>query len=230
MLLFVLECFAGALGVAYVGFEIWWARKRRAAIRTTTIFHDIPYLAQSGLQKENKIQGTAVIAGGRLASQHQCLIRRSLIAKPSLSGLLSAHILARYYSKVLIIEPEATISSSPTSRVGQRSQQHVISSLGLVVLRELFGGPENFDKRARELGAVIRTGWVRWTVGKYRFCSKPEDFPEMINISRVTCVALKVDQGVPHSFLLFSTGTGWRNWSGTWSSKLLGHRSLLFEA
>jgi hypothetical protein len=49
----------------YIAFKLLWTMLRRYMIKTTTVLFDLKNLNLSKRSSEQKIQGTAVIAGGR---------------------------------------------------------------------------------------------------------------------------------------------------------------------
>ncbi|KAF9520490.1 hypothetical protein BS47DRAFT_1335655 [Hydnum rufescens UP504] len=151
---------------AYAGFKIYWAGTRATAIQTSTILLDLPKLAHPPRRPDQKIRGTAVIAGG------------------SLGGFLTARILAGHFEKVLIIEADPRLQSS---RVAQRLHGHYFPAIVLDTLRALF---PSFDSEARKEGAIIGNGWNRWTIGGFQAGPPPAGWPERLNLSRLTLEAL----------------------------------------
>lgn len=54
-----------AIATLYVTFKLSWIALRRHMIKTTTVLFDLKYFDLSKRPQEQKIQGNAVIAGGR---------------------------------------------------------------------------------------------------------------------------------------------------------------------
>lgn len=71
-----------------------------------------------------------------------------LILRYSLAGLVTARVLADYFSKVVIVEPETGIPLHG-GRVGQRVQIHKYMDLAVLIFRKLFPG---FDNQAKTYG------------------------------------------------------------------------------
>lgn len=132
----------------YIAFKIIWAILRWHVVRTTTVLGDLKDLNLPSLSQDQKVQGTAVIAGGRYIpfSYHANTISIN-VSPSSLSGLVTARILASYFTKVVIVEPETGVPLR--GRVGQRAVTHKFHDLSIDIFRGMF---PNFEKQARSYG------------------------------------------------------------------------------
>ncbi|KZS95628.1 hypothetical protein SISNIDRAFT_483852 [Sistotremastrum niveocremeum HHB9708] len=110
-------------------FRAYVFRRRHWKTGQITILHELADLGKAG-QGGRLIDGTVVIAGG------------------SLAGLLTARVCSTHFARVLVVEPDASLSSStgpsdrtrvnPRPRVMQYTSAHNYHVLTLWALRELF--------------------------------------------------------------------------------------------
>ncbi|KAF8335956.1 uncharacterized protein EI90DRAFT_3152922 [Cantharellus anzutake] len=152
------------LSIAYIGFRLYWWRLRQVAIRTATVLHVLRSLEESAPSSDRKFPGIAVIAGG------------------SIAGYLTARVLSDFFQRVVIIEPDTRLVAHG-SRVGQRSQIHLISVIGTKLLRLLF---HDFDNEARKEGANVRVGWLSWVSGGWTPQITLSSIPDRLTITRIT--------------------------------------------
>ncbi|KAF8313288.1 uncharacterized protein EI90DRAFT_3294529 [Cantharellus anzutake] len=151
----------------YIVYRASWFFLRRSYIKSKMILSDIELLANSYPPPIGTISGTAVVAGG------------------SLSGYISARVLANYFEAVVIIEPEIAISLR--GRVSQRAHFHSIGPICLPILRELFS---NFDKEAPKDDVYILSGFRRWWAGPSYFGDLDVHRPDQISASRLSLESL----------------------------------------
>lgn len=97
----------------------------------------------------------------------------------SLAGFLTARILADYFEKVIIIEPNSNLDGG--SRVPQRQHLHVYNNLVLRIFRRLF---PNLDNEVRKEGGMVGSGWMRRAIGGFQPDLPHREVPDRLNLSR----------------------------------------------
>ncbi|KZS94231.1 hypothetical protein SISNIDRAFT_549413 [Sistotremastrum niveocremeum HHB9708] len=161
--------------------------RRNKSIEEITAINELPYLGKPRLSGK-RIDGTVVVAGG------------------SIGGLLTARICSTHFSRVIVVEPEAWLSTkagishdvpeskgdgkkpNPRARVMQYNAIHNYHVYTLYALRELF---PNFDAEARKIDPdAIASSDIKLYVGG-RHLKAPHgfykgDFPMHFSVNRHT--------------------------------------------
>ncbi|KAF8321379.1 uncharacterized protein EI90DRAFT_3079215 [Cantharellus anzutake] len=151
--------------LSYVGYKASWNILRRYLIRKTTVLHDIELLGKA--PPTQKIPGTVVVAGR------------------SLSGYASARILADYFEKIVLIDPDTNITAA--GRVPQRPHLHVLLTISLPILRKLY---TSFDKEAPQNDVYIFPGLRHWWIGRNYFGDLKLNMRDQITGSRISIETL----------------------------------------
>ncbi|KAF7308200.1 hypothetical protein HMN09_00667800 [Mycena chlorophos] len=128
--------FSAILLTPFIGYLVLlavWHILRRRLLATVIGVDDLPRL-QKTRPVEDKIDGTAVVCGGRYAHEHVLAVGLTVLR--SIAGLLAARICHAHFRKVLIVEPEVWVATEdartvngwnggePRTRVMQWNSQH----------------------------------------------------------------------------------------------------------
>jgi len=107
---------------------------------------------------------------------------RAIVIGGSISGLLSARVLANYFTKVFIVEKD-TLAKQPQARIGvpQSVQPHVLFAKGYRILEFFFPG---IGIRLAEKGA-LQIDWTRefYSFNKTGWYATSPEFSEIISFT-----------------------------------------------
>ncbi|KAF8607790.1 hypothetical protein BDV93DRAFT_603567 [Ceratobasidium sp. AG-I] len=151
-----------ALGIFFVALEaLWWVARTRA-VDTTTAVREAERLRES--HASGQVTGAAVVAGG------------------SIAGLTTAIICAKFFERVVVVEPDS-IDELKRTRVAQYEQVHAIQAVSLLILRGII---PDFDTRISAFGGAILESNAHLQIGSSTIKFAPNSLPSTVFVSRIS--------------------------------------------